>query len=266
MKPLFIFSHEDTTSIDKSVARHIMICQNRLYYESDTVQPLVEVNDDLHIRNSQNSFWDTIEYELKIDVEPCDIAAVLSGAIGALGQEYSISSLFHQKSFEKHYEMQVDTESMHVVRLGKSSWKIQKALKIKTPYDQTGRRVSILPYSIAEWDKLVEKAALVRGYPSFYKDKYRYILVNKQTGSVFGVSGSGTKFFSKGYPNKYEIEVEYWSNILPLGSRHRFDEKNKEELYAIVKAIQGYLSECNVQSVFPGVKKNEWFRKLYQRQ
>ncbi len=141
-----------------------------------------------------------------------------------------------------------------------------KALKIKTPYDQTGRRVSILPYSIAEWDKLVEKAALVRGYPSFYKDKYRYILVNKQTGSVFGVSSSGTKFLSKRYPNKYEIEVEYWSNLLPLGSQHCFDEKNKEELYAIAKSIQAYLSECNVQWIFPGVKKNEWFRKLYHKQ
>ncbi len=126
MKPLFIFSHEDTPNIDKSELRHILICQNRLYCASETLQPLVEVNDDLHIHNSPNSFWDTIEYELKIDVEPCDIATVLSGAVRTLGREYSISSLFHQKSFEKHYEIQTDTESIHAVRLGKSSWKMQR--------------------------------------------------------------------------------------------------------------------------------------------
>ena len=254
------------TNIDKTAVRHIEICQNNLYYFAKDSLPLVEVNDDLAVHNSQNSFWDTVEYELKIDIEPCDIAAVLTGAVEALGRDYSISSLYHQKTFEKHYEIQTDTQSIHAVRLGKSSWNIQKALKIKMPYNQMGRRVSIQPYSIEIWDKLVEKADFVRAYPSFYKDKYRYVLVNKQTGGVFGVSSSGTKFLSKRYPNKYEIEVEYWSNILPLGSQHRFDDDNQEELYAIVRGIQVYLSEHNVQGVFPGVKKNEWFRKLYQRQ
>lgn len=266
MKPLFIFSHGDTPNIDKTLACHMAICHNLLFYDSKADQPLIEVNDDLRIHNSKNSFWDTVEYELKIDIAPCDILAVLTGAVCSLEGEYTISTIFHQKSFEKHYEIQKDTKTIHAVTLGKTSWKMQKALKVKTPYDEIGRKVSIRPYSIAEWDKLVEKADYVQAYPSFYKDKYRYILVNKRTGSVFGVSSSATKFLSKHYPNKYEIEVEYWSNILPLGARHRFDENNKEELYTIVQVIQRYLSKQNVSWSFPGVKKNEWFRKLYQRE
>ena len=243
----------------------VEICHAPVFYRTYLSLPTVEINDDLTVLDSTHCFWDTVEYELKIDMAPCDVASVLRFAVEALQRDYSPSEVSHFRSYERHCLVRKQAAATHCVRLGKKGWRIQKAIKIKAPWEPPGRRVSIGPYSESAWAGLIEGAETVTEYPAFYKDKYRYVLVNRQTGSVFGVSGSATRFLSKRYPNKYEIEVEYWSNLLPLGTPHRFDSENERELRAIIRAITEQLSKGHVPWTYPGVKKIDWLGTLYQK-
>lgn len=250
------------SAVEKSLGQ-IEICKNTLFYKPIYSLPLVEVNDDLFISESQNSFWSTVEYELKIDIEECNAFDILEGIKCILEENYTISKISFQKSYETHCEVIKKTSISHCVKLGKKNWKMKKAIKVKTVYDDLGRQVSIVPYSESNWNAILQDAIQIKQYPSFYKDKCRYILVNKHIGSVFGVSSSATNFLAKKAPNKYEIEIEYWSNLLPLDARHRFDEENRKELYSIAHIITDYLLSNNIKHSFPGVRKIEWLRSIH---
>lgn len=246
---------------DKKIGQ-VKICDNTLFYKPIFPLPLIEVNDDLTIYDPLNCFWTTIEYELKIDIAKCNPLDILENIRNVLEEKYTISNISFQKSYETHFEVAKQASVLHCVKLGKKNWKIKKAIKVKTAYDDLGRKVSIVPYSKQNLDKIFQDAT-IKQYPSFYKDKYRYILVNRHSGSVFGVSCSATNLLTKKTYDKYEIEIEYWSNLLPLNSNHRFDEENKKELYSIANIITNYLSSIDIKYAFPGVRKIEWLRSIH---
>ncbi len=267
MKGCFSFDVNGLRIADDKTIRKVNICNNELFYYSKNDKELNEVNDDLIIIESKNSFWETIEYELKIDIEDVvDIVVVLNGLSKILSAGYSISNLDYQKSFEKHYEICKNSEVFHVVKLGKKGWKLKQAIKTKQTYDKLGRKVSIKPYTANAWRELLQGIESIKEYPVFYKDKYRYILVNRAKGTVYGLSVSKTEFVSKKHRNKCEIEVEYWSDLLPLGGKHSFDHSNEKELYEIIDIVKCFLLKSHINYRFPGVRKSEWFRDLYQRE
>lgn len=262
MNNRFSFNLNGLQNLSEKIGK-VDICDNQLFYRF-TDRPLKEVNDDLTIIEPENSFWETIEYELKIDIcQDVDMVSLLIDLSKVLQKQYSISKIDHKKSFEKHYEVVLDNQNLHVVKLGKKGWKLKKAIKTKAAYNGLGRKVSIQPYTEDKWNEVLKGCKSVKQYSPFYKDKYRIILVNRESGTVFGLSGSVAKFISKKYANKCEIEVEYWSSVLPDGQSHKFDLANEEELYDIINIAQKYLATNKIKYLFPGVRKSEWLKTLY---
>ena len=262
----FDFDKASFDGVQSSIVNQLEICHNTLFYTSPNNTTLQEVNDDLCVVDSNNNFWTTVEYELKIDVEYCDIQAVLVRVANSMADVYSLSQIAHQKSYEKHYKIAETSGWMHCVQLGKKGWSVQKAIKSKTAHNTLGRNVTIQPYSRQAWEQILCDATQIQKFPVFYKDKYRFVLVNKQTGSVFGISGSKTKFLSPKYANKCEIEIEYWSNLLPKGSQHKFDQSNQAELDYIVQRTTQKLTDEKILWNFPGVRKIDWLEGLYKKQ
>lgn len=225
-----------------------------------------EINDDLFIEDSKNSFWHTIEYEMKIDIYHNSIEELLSNLKAEL-LEYDSSKIYFLNSFEHCYEATDGNLRVYYVILGKKNFKKKKAIKVKEINDRLGRKVSILEYSQQNINSFLKSCFSnkfkTKSYPAFYKKKYRCILVHKINGSVYGLSISKTNFLKKSLQNKVEIEIEYWSNIMPVNQSHKFDKENLKEMEDILKIIIIYLRKHNIKYKYPGVRKSEWFKANY---
>lgn len=200
--------------------------QNALVVHADTAAEYTEVNPDLRILDANSAFWHSVECEAKINAGlPLDRFGGLLEELS--GDVFSFGPLSHSLSYERHFLLDAGGAEAYVVRLGKQNGKRKVAIKFK---ETQGERNGILMRSmkLEEWspdafNAVVEGFGARHGAPvriaplrPFYKRKSRAVCVHRQYGVVFGVSLDRSK--PAGLQDELsQIEVEYWSTLLPKG-------------------------------------------------
>ena len=199
--------------------------QNALVLHSGSTDEFAEVNPDLQILDAKSTFWHSVECEAKIDVGlPFDRFGRFLDEVP--GDAFSFGPLAHTLSYERHFLLRSGGAEAYVVRLGRKNDKLRRpAIKFKeTRGEKNGilmRSMKLEEWSQAAFDAVVEEFGARHGAPvaitrlrPFYKRKARAVCVHRRHGVVFGVSIDRAK--PVGLPAELsQIEVEYWSTLLP---------------------------------------------------
>ncbi len=200
--------------------------QNALVVHAGTTDEYTEVNPDLQILDAKSAFWHSVECEAKINAGlPLDRFGELLEELA--GDAFSFGPLSHSLSYERHFLLDAGGAEAYVVRLGKRNDKRKVAIKFKeTQGERNGillRSMKLEEWSPAAFNAVVEGFGARHGAPvrikplrPFYKRKARAVCVHRRHGVVFGVSLDRSK--PAGLPAELsQIEVEYWSTLLPKG-------------------------------------------------
>ncbi|HKV08007.1 MAG TPA: hypothetical protein VJ725_07725 [Thermoanaerobaculia bacterium] len=198
--------------------------QNALVVQAGTAAELTEVNPDLQILDAGSAFWHSVENEAKINVGlPFDRFGRFLDE--AAGDAFSFGPLAHSLSYERHFLLRSGSAEAYVVRLGRKNDKRKPAIKLKEARGERNgilmRSMKLEEWSPAAFDAVVEEFGAREGAPvevtrlrPFYKRKARAVCIHRRHGLVFGVSIDRAK--PVGLPAELsQIEVEYWSALLP---------------------------------------------------
>lgn len=250
--------------------------QNALVVHAGTDAEFTEVNPDLQILDANSAFWHSVECEAKINV------GLPFGRFGDLladlpGNAFSFGPISHTLSYERHFLLRAGSAEAYVVRLGRKNDKRKQAIKVK---QTTGERNGILLRSmkLEEWspeafEAVVEDLGARHGGPvriarlrPFYKRKQRAVCVHRRHGVVFGVSLDRAKPVGLA-AELSQIEVEYWSTLLPKSAAPNPEALPSESLIAEVHAelcdrLCARLEREGVVFEPTHLTKSEWIRQV----
>ena len=222
--------------------------------------PHSEYNDTLNIRSSENSFWLNDETEYKIETEDAD---AIPSEISIEG--FAFSGKKHFTTFERYLKVRHGERETCICILGKKGWKLPMAFKHKEQVagEILTRRVTIAPYE--EMEAYLEElfhcpflSLEISRYPAYYKHKQRVICLDETNGQVYGVSYSYSKPLKKSLPPLGEIEIEFWSRIVPEGEipDPMIDMDSYLRLIALIE------NRITGSYMAPGRTKTEWLNQL----
>jgi len=250
--------------------------QNALVVHAGTTAEFTEVNPDLRILDAKSAFWHSVECEAKIDVGlPLDR---FGGLLESLPSDaFSFGPLAHSLSYERHFLLRAGSAEVYVVRLGRKNDKRKPAIKIKeTRGERNGillRSMKLEEWSPAAFEAVVEDFGSRHGAPvritrlrPFYKRKARAVCVHRRHGVVFGVSIDHAK--PVGLPAELsQIEVEYWSTLLPRTAAPDPAALPGESLIAEIHVelcdlLRGQLEREGVACEPTHLTKSEWIRQV----
>ncbi|MBF0316220.1 MAG: hypothetical protein HQK50_15510 [Oligoflexia bacterium] len=243
----------------------------------------IEFNPDLHLIDTQRAYWNSIEYESKINVnmELQEFKSFLQRLEQRSSGDFGFGPLARSMSFERHFLLRSGEAEIYVVKLGKKNWKQKVAMKLKEALKETkGKETGILVRSmkINEWsDDAFENVCAemsiqnnakikIKSYRSFYKKKLRAVCLNRIHGIVFGVSLDQSKVTGR-TEKLSQIEIEYWSTLLPKTSNHQ-EIMNNLVQSNLIQQIQVQLCSLVMQELQQSgfafkkttLTKSEWVR------
>jgi hypothetical protein len=250
--------------------------QNALVVHAGTSAEFTEVNPDLQILDAQSAFWHSVEHEAKINA--ClPLNRFGEFLEGLPGNAFSFGPLSHSLSYERHFLLRAGGAEAYVVRLGRKNDKRKPAIKVKeTRGERNGillRSMKLEEWSPAAFNAVVEDFGARHGAPveitglrPFYKRKARAVCVHRQHGVVFGVSIDQAR--PVGLPAELsQIEVEYWSTLLPKGAQPDQSALPSESLISEVHVelcdlLCGQLEREGVAFEPTHLTKSEWIRQV----
>jgi hypothetical protein len=250
--------------------------QNALVVHAGSTAEFAEVNPDLQILDAKSAFWHSVEHEAKIDT------GLPFGRFGAFleglpGDAFSFGPLADSLSYERHFLLRAGSAEAYVVRLGKKNDRRKPAIKVKeTQGERNGillRSMKLEAWSPAAFEAVVEDFGARHGTPvritglrPFYKRKARAVCVHRRYGLVFGVSLDCSK--PVGLPAELsQIEVEYWSTLLPKSVAPDPAALPGESLIGEVHVelcdrLCGQLEREGVAFAPTHLTKSEWIRQV----
>ena len=222
--------------------------------------PHHEYNDTLTIRSSRDSFWLNDETEYKIETFESDTIPEKTTIDG-----FSFSALRHFTTFERYLHVRLGEKETYICILGKNGWKFPMAFKHKTQVegDILTRRVTIAP--VEEMEAYLEKlfhapfdALEITRLPAYYKHKKRVICLDEAVGQVYGVSHSLSRPLKKDLPSLGQMEIEFWSRIVPEGEipEPMIDPASYDRLIRLME------NRLTGDYTAPGRTKTEWLKQL----
>ena len=246
----------------------VLIINIYAYAVSDKIESYCEFNDSTKMLSSENSFWVTDEMEYKIETGvPVSIESII--ALVHNGR-FCFSKALSQTCFERYYKYVQASHYEYIDILGKRNWKRPMALKhkklLKTKPVLT-RLVNLLPFSEENLDayinSLFDRSLPVVRYKldPFYKKKNRLICIDTNEGTVFGVSDSVSTPLSPKRRNLNQIEIEYWSKIIPSSDRDKMNGTEAIDYDVFFELIDCIKEQINVLYNAPGCMKTEWLEE-----
>jgi len=250
--------------------------QNALVVHAGTKAEFTEVNPDLRILDAKSAFWHSVECEAKINVGlPLDRFGDLLERLPV--DAFSFGPLAHSLSYERHFLLRAGSAEVYVVRLGRKNDKRKPAIKIKETRGDLDHRLEgsmkLEEWSPAAFEAVVEDFGARHGAPvritgmrPFYKRKARAVCVHRRHGVVFGASIDHAK--PVGLPAELsQIEVEYWSTLLPRNAAPDPAALPNESLIAEVHVelcdlLRGQLEREGVACEPTHLTKSEWIRQV----
>jgi hypothetical protein len=250
--------------------------QNALIVHSGAKAEFTEVNPDLQVLDAKSAFWHSVECEAKINVAlPLERFGELLE--GLPGKAFSFGPLSFSLSYERHFLLRAGSAETYVVRLGRKNDKRKPAIKVKeTKGERNGillRSMKLEEWSEAAFEAVVQDLGARQGSPvritrmrPFYKRKARAVCVHRRHGVVFGVSLDRAKPI--GLPSELsQIEVEYWSTLLPKNATSVPAALPSESLIAKVHVelcdlLCGQLEREGVAFEPTHLTKSEWIRQV----
>lgn len=228
----------------------------------DDTMPYQEYNPSLRIISASDSFWETDEIEYKIETTEGEL---LRNIAGKEINRFQFSNINSFTTYERYYRCDYGQQTEWICILGKKNWKKRMAIKHKRKLAGSilKRHVNILPYTQERFVDYIEKLfgvpfAYIRitTLPVYYKKKERLICIDQDIGQLYGVSYSYSKPLQKSLDRLGEIEIEFWSRILPVGDKSEVDYNSYDRL------IETLEKQLTTQYTAPGRTKVEWLNQL----
>jgi hypothetical protein len=250
--------------------------QNALVVHSALQKEFAEVNPDLKMIDSASAFWHSVEAEAKLGTDlPLERFEELLDRLPS--DTFSFGPPSSTLSYERHFLLRCNGAEGYIVRLGKKGDKRKPALKFKETRSERGgilvRSMKLEAWSEAAFERVVAEFAERHGGPvdltalrPFYKNKLRAVCVHRQHGIVFGVSLDHSKV-EGGSAELAQVEVEYWSTLLPaeinfgetlLPGEGLIHDVHVELCGLIQQQIQKMRATCETTVL----TKSEWIRQV----
>ncbi|WP_288174864.1 hypothetical protein [Sporofaciens musculi] len=268
------------SELNRNSAIALYDCNWKLYYNlvfiiniyvyaiSDEIESYCEFNGSTKMLSSENSFWITNEVEYKIETSmPISIESIITLVSN---KDFCFSGILSQTSFERYYKYMQGFHFEYIDILGKKNWRRPMALKHKKLLKTEPilkRHVNLLPFSEDALDKYINSLFDVslpvvrQKLDSFYKKKNRLICIDINRGTIFGVSDSVSVPLSPKRRNLNQIEIEYWSTIIPSSNVDKMNDMEAID-YDIFFDLIDYIKEnIGVSYKTPGCMKTEWLEE-----
>lgn len=246
----------------------VVICNQIVLIKTFCDEFYEETNNWQNIKNPIKGYWDSIEIEMKIDInDNYDKVFTLFNQKSIKLDGFEMSNMFSYRGIEEFVKVYTNSKEMFYTVLEEKEDLDNKAIKCKTKMPQYAfaRELSIREY-VNEQDfcdfLMQNEEYLLKRYPKIMKEKHRFILIDNE-GFVYGFSLSNSKILNDDI-EKIEIEIEFWSKLMPLKSKMDytlFDVKNKID--NMIRSICYILDDKKIPYVYPGERKYDWFNRLY---